>query len=134
MKRPLIVSLSAALALAATAASADYVRYVTIDPVSGAQVERIEPATPVTVVETVTYPARPLVYEERVVPTETIVVEGVRAYRGPAPDDVRFMPGYPDMSGYPDRISAMNPQTGQLIGYGLFNRAGPNDFGGGGNG
>ena len=131
MKRPLISLAAACAAFAATAASADYIRTVTVDPVTGTRIERIEPVTPMT-----TYSAPVVVYEERVVPRETIVVEAAPAYRVlPAPDEILLRPGYPDRSGYPDRISAMNPQTGQLIGYGLFNRAGPNDFGGGsGNG
>jgi len=112
----------AAAALAPAFASADYLRY---DPISGTYIRYVE-APPV--VETVTMPSRTIVYEERVVPRETIVVRAAPMY--PA-DEILLRPGYPDLSGYPDRISALNPQTGQLIGYGLFNRAGPNDFGGG---
>lgn len=117
-----------AAALAPAFASADYLRY---DAVTGSYIRYSDPMPPV---EIVTVPASTVVYEERVVPRETIVVESAPAYRYPA-DELLLKPGYPDLSGYPDRISAMNPQTGQLIGYGLFNRAGPNDFGGGsGNG
>jgi hypothetical protein len=109
-------------ALAATAASAGY-EVVRTDPVTG--IQRIEYVdTPLVVpIETTT-----TVYEERVIPRERIIVSSDYIYRFPA-DEILSRPGYPDLSGYPDRTSALNPQTGQLIGYGLFNRAGPNDFG-----
>ena len=116
MKR---IGIAIAAALAATAASAAY-EVVSVDPVTGTRIERVEYTVPVTRYETVV--------EERVIPRETVVVEAGYVTRFPA-DEILLRPGYPDLSGYPDRTSALNPQTGQLIGYGLFNRAGPNDFG-----
>ena len=114
-------AIAIAAALAATAASAGY-EVVRTDPVTGIQrIEYVESAPLVIPIETT-------VYEERVVPRERIIVSGDYYYRFPA-DEMLSRPGYPDTSGYPDRTAALNPQTGQLIGYGLFNRAGPNDFG-----
>ena len=120
MKRhPLAVAgIAIAAALGTTAASAAY-EVIRVDPVTG--IERIEYVEP-----------RPIViYTDSVAPRERIVVESepIYSYNYYSPDEILRRPGYPDLSGYPDRTAALNPQTGQLIDYGLFNRRGPNDFG-----
>ena len=148
MKAPLALAIAAAfVAPAALAHSGDmwqgtYVQpgYVIAQPVEVQSVEvtRVEPVDEVTVSTPVTgsriapveytTTSRNVVYEDRVVRGEPIVVEAT-TYAYLSPNDVLLRPGYPDLSGYPDRTSALNPQTGQLNDYGLFNRRGPNDFG-----
>ena len=128
MRVPFALALASALAAPAALANAgdmwrgSYLgpEYVTVQPVEvqAVEVTRVVPADNV------------VVYEDRVIRGEPVIVEESYAYTWPT--EILHRPGYPDLSGYPDRTSALNPQTGQLIDYGLFNRRGPNDFGGNG--
>lgn len=128
MRAPFALALASALAAPAALANAgdiwsgsylapEYVRVAPVE-VQAVEVTRVEPADNV------------VVYEDRVIRGEPVIVEESYAYAWPT--EILNRPGYPDLSGYPDRTSALNPQTGQLIDYGLFNRRGPNDFGGNG--
>ena len=122
MKHPRITLLAGALALAgtATAASATVVyRDVYVEPA----VVRVEPVTTREVVSrddgTLTYRTyeRSHVVEPRYVePYQTVIVE-----EDPV---VVSAPRY-----YRPYSYDPNPQMGQLIDHGLFNRRGPNDFG-----
>ena len=68
------------------------------------------------------YPERGVIYEERYVRPAPVIVE--RTYVvGPETYDLR-------RGGYEDPVKRLNPETGHLIGQGLFNKTGPNDFGG----
>jgi hypothetical protein len=68
-----------------------------------------------------TYPERDVVIERRIVAPEPVLVE--RTYVVDPP--YAYL-----VSREPDMVKRLNPETGHYIGQGLFNRTGPNDFGG----
>lgn len=66
------------------------------------------------------YPEREIVVERRIVTPEPVVVERTYVVNPPYAYAVREA----------DPVKRLNPETGHYIGQGLFNRTGPNDFGG----
>jgi hypothetical protein len=69
----------------------------------------------------------PVYREERVFGEVPVIVSRDHDYIGIEPREVLVLREYEPA--YYDRGYAWNPETGQRIGAGLFNRAGPNDFG-----
>ena len=118
MKRTRIAA-AIALALASTAAMA-----VSGDRWYGANTEIVREPVVVERVYLDRYPAYPergVIYEERYVRPAPVIVERTYVVTGPEYVVPR--------GGYEDPVKALNPETGHLIGQGLFNKKGPNDFG-----
>ena len=76
------------------------------------------------VVERVVVPEREILYPDR----EIVYIE--REVRAPVIVERRYVePGYAGLY-ESNMVKPLNPETGHLIGQGLFNKWGPNDFGG----